>query len=143
MNNKKIFAQHGRRRRKRNNPMPTLHIKNISIAVRPDENPFSWDTDRITFVVDNSATAIIRNKRNFFTGQLTPITIKMKKAEGLTTNTNLAGAIRLVLTNDINEHRAYTIPGYVFDPESPINILVIPTLGKFFGDNVYVHSPIA
>ena len=51
------------------------------------------------------------------------------------------GVICLVLTNDINKHHVYDIPGCIFDPESHVNILGVQTLGKFFTDNVYVNSP--
>ena len=33
------------------------------------------------------------------------------------------------------------MPGCVFDPATPINILGVPTLGKFFGDKANASSP--
>ena len=33
------------------------------------------------------------------------------------------------------------MPGCVFDPDIPINILGLPALGTFFGDNVKASSP--
>ena len=51
--------------------------------------------------------------------------------------------MRLVLTDDGNGHHVYKIPVCVFYPESPINILGAPTVGKLFGENVDAHSPIA
>ena len=123
--------------------MPTLHVKLFSTSVCLDENPFSWDKDWIPFVVDNSTTAIISNKRKLFTGNFTPTKITLEKDEGLITKTNLAGAMCLVLTNSSNENHAYIIPVCVFGPDIPINILGIPTLGNLFRDNADVHSPLA
>ena len=41
--------------------------------------------------------------------------------------------MRLVLTCNGNKHHTYNFPDCVFDPELPINIIDIPTLGAFFG----------
>ena len=48
--------------------------------------------------------------------------------------------MRLVLTDQTNEHHAYKIPGCIFDPKSPINISGIPPLGKYFNDSTDVHK---
>ena len=123
--------------------MPTLYIKNNSISVCPDGNPFSWGIDGFPFQVKNSYIEIISNELKLFTGQFTPTTITPETAEGLTTKTNLVGAIWLVITNDRSEHHVYTIPGFVFDSEIPINILYIPTFKTLFGYNADVHNPLA
>ena len=44
-----------------------LFMSKKSTSVCPNENPFSWDTDGIQFVVDSSATAIISKKCKSFT----------------------------------------------------------------------------
>ena len=121
--------------------MPTFHIQKFT-AARPNDNPSSWDTDGIPFAVDNSATAIISNKRKLFTGQFTPTTIMLKISERRTTKKKIIGNIHMVLTNNGNVHHVYTITGCVLDPDVTINILGIPALGKFFGNNADVHSPI-
>ena len=41
-------------------------------AADHNKKDFSWNTDGVTFVVDNSATAIMSNERRFFHGHLTP-----------------------------------------------------------------------
>ena len=56
---------------------------------------------------DNYATAIMCNERKLFTNPLTPTSITLETAEGLTIMTKLVGALRLVLTNDSNEHHTY------------------------------------
>ena len=41
--------------------------------------------------------------------------------------------MRLTLTCDGNENHTYDIPECVFDPDSQINLIGIPFLGKYFG----------
>ena len=66
----------------------------------PNEKAFSWDTDGIPFVVDNSATAIISNKRRFFHGHLTPTRVTLETADRVSTKTQIVGICRLVLTDN-------------------------------------------
>ena len=82
--------------------------------------------------MENSATAIVSNKRNCFTGKFTPTKITLETAKRMTTKTNLIGSIRLVLTDYGNKNHVYIIPVFVFDLEIPINTLVIPSLSKLF-----------
>ena len=60
-NDKNIFISSFRRRRRRLKPLPELNIKLLATNAVPQEESFSWDTDGIPFVIDNSATAIISN----------------------------------------------------------------------------------
>ena len=110
-------------------------------AADPHEKTFPWDTDGITFAVDNSATAIIRNERRLFHGHLTPTRVMLETAEGVRTKTQLVGIFRFVLTNNTNINHTYYVPGCMLDPATPINILGLPDLGTFFGDNANVSSP--
>ena len=110
-------------------------------AADPNEKTFSWDTDGIPFVVDNSATAIISNERRLFHGHLTPTRVTLETADGVSTKTQLVGICRLILTGNSNIHHTYDVPGCVFDPATPINILGVPALGTFFGDNSNASSP--
>ena len=112
--------------------MPKLHIKAFASSASSGDSVFSWDTYGITFVVDNAATEIMYNGRKLFTGPHTLVRAALATAEGLTTTTKLVGALRLVLTNNSNEHHTYSIPGCVYDPESPLNILGVPALGEYF-----------
>ncbi|KAL7526219.1 LOW QUALITY PROTEIN: hypothetical protein ACHAXR_003428, partial [Thalassiosira sp. AJA248-18] len=64
-----IFVRYGCKRRRKPRPLPTLHIKMFATNANiPDDNAFSWDTDGIPFVVDNSTTGIISNVRKLFVG---------------------------------------------------------------------------
>jgi hypothetical protein len=93
----------------------------------------SWDTDGLYFCVDNSATCIICNDRSMFIGDLSP-----SKAEVLTSNGQNVppqeGTLRLVLEDDTGVQHQYDIPGALYDPESPFNLLGVPFFSKYFGD---------
>ena len=66
--------------------------------------------------------------------------ITLETAEGKSVSTNLVGFLRLVLTYDSNTHDTYETPDCVYDPQSPINILGIPCLGKNFKDGVDIRN---
>lgn len=135
IDSRNIFVRYGRKCRRKRPSMPTLHIKMFTTkANQSDENAFSWDTDGIPFVIDNSATGIISNVRKLFVGPLTPTRVTLETAEGTTTKTKFVGTLRLVLTDDARKHHTYDVPDCVFDPDTPINILGVPFLGKHFGD---------
>ena len=55
----KIFVNHGRRRRKRHTFFLKIHMRVFAADAGKGASPFSWDTDGIPFIVDNSAIAII------------------------------------------------------------------------------------
>ena len=71
------------------------------------------------------------NECKLFTGPLTLIIVNLATAEGLITTTKLVVALCLVLTDDSKERHNYSIPGYVYDPEIPLNILRVPALGAY------------
>ena len=91
------FICHGRRGKKRRQNQRCLYIKVFTSDVNPSESPFSWDTDGISFVIDNSATALISNERNLFTGPLVTTKATLETAEGVSTATKLVGSLMLVL----------------------------------------------
>ena len=66
----------------------------------------------------------------------------LETAEGTSASTKLVDIIRLVLTDDKNEHHTYNISGCIYDPDSPINILGIPALGNFFNDGANINKPL-
>ena len=82
------------------------------------------------------------NERKLFTGLLTPMIVTLETAEGLTKTSKLVGDLRLVLTNDSNKHHTYSIPGCVYDPESPLNILGVPVLSAYFDNGADIRSPL-
>ena len=84
-----------------------------------------------------------KKRTQFFHWSIHSTKITPETADGLTTKTNIVSAICMLLTYDINENNFYTTPGCVFDIEITSNILGISTLGKFFGENAYIHSLLA
>ena len=40
------------------------------------------------------------------------------------------------MTDNSNQNYVYIFPGCVYNPDTPLNILVLPALGSFFGDIV-------
>ena len=52
------------------------------------------------------------------------------------------GIIRQVLTDDKNEYHTNNIPHCIYTPDSPINILGIPALGKCFNDVANINNPL-
>ena len=124
-----IFVRHGHRRCKRLPKTPTIYIQAYATATEhPDENAFSWDSDGIPFVIDNSATGNIYNVQELFVGPLAPTKVTLKTADGLTTKTKFVGTIRLTLTCDGNGNHTYDVLDCVFDPDPPINLIGIPFL---------------
>ena len=115
--------------------MLTLYVRAFYTADEHSKDSFLWYKDDITFVKDNYATAIIISHRRLFTGPMIPTSVTLKTAEGLTTTTKLVGDKKLILTDDANKHHLYMIPSCEFDPKTSINILGVPALETFFGDN--------
>ncbi len=79
----------------------------------PSESTFSWDTDGIPFIVDNSATGIISNVHKLFIEPLIPNKVTLETAEGLTTKTKFVGTMTLALMDNANVHHRYDIPDCV------------------------------
>ena len=140
---KNSFNRLGRLHKKRQQQQTVLYIKVFTLNTNPSESPFSWDTDGIPFIIDNSTTAIISNERKLFTGPLVPTKVTLETSKGVSTKTKLVGPIRLVLTYDSNQNHAYIVPGCVYNPDTPLNILGVPALGSFFGDSADAIEVIA
>ena len=48
--------------------------------------------------------------------------------------------MQIIITNNGNENVSYDVPGCVYDPETPINLIVIPFLRDYFGSNVKIPN---
>ena len=83
---------------------------------------------------------MLSNVHKLFTGPLQPTRVTMETADGIGIHSKLVGAQHLVLTDDSNKNHIYTIPGCVYNPDSPLNILGVPTLGKFFKDSASLSN---
>ena len=67
----------------------------------------------------------------------------METAEGVSTERKLVGPISLVLTDNSNQNHVYIVPGCVYDPDTPLNILGVPALGSLFGDSADARDMLA
>ena len=132
---KNVFIKHGQRRSIRLKPLPQMYIKVCTTDANPPNDPLVWDTDGISFIIDNTTTAIRSTVRKVFTRPLQPTRVAMKTADDISTHTKVVGSPHLVPTNDNNWNHIYTISGCGYNPVSLMNILGVPTLGKFFKDS--------
>jgi hypothetical protein len=71
-----------------------MYIKLCTTYAYPLDETFSWDTDGISFIIDESDTAVINNVRRLFTGSLTPTRVTMETADGISTHINLVGSLK-------------------------------------------------
>ena len=94
-------------------------------------------------MIDNYATDIISSRIRLFTIPLIPTPVTLETVEGLTTKTKIVGNIKLILTENANNHHLYIFPCCVFYPKTPVNILSVPALGTFFCDNEDATDPLA
>ena len=58
----------------------------------------------------------------------------MTTCEGDTVQQRYLGTMQLILTDDSNIYHSYEIPNCIYDPNSPVNIVGIPVLEKYFND---------
>ena len=101
---------------------------------QPDENRFSFETDGTPFVIDNSATCIICNDRQFFVGELVDSTYQVTTSNSKSTPQK-KGTIRVNIVDDGGTSHVYEIPEAIYDPESPFNIFGVPRFAAFFGSS--------
>ena len=97
-----------------------------------DEPSYLFESDGITFVIDKLANCIICNDKNQFVGPLKSQECHFQTATS-PGSSQYVGMIRIIMMDDEGKSFEYDIPGAVYDPDSPFNILGIPFLGKFFG----------
>ena len=133
------IEQHVKKKKKKKR-VTALTVKAISkdkyafLAENVNDSILStWDTDGIFFCVDNCATCIICNDKSMFVGDLKPSRSEVHTSNGQNTPA-MEGTIRLVLTDDTGDQHQYDIPGALYDPESPFNLLGVPYLSKHFKD---------
>ena len=60
----------------------------------------------------------------------------------MTTTTKRFVSLKLILSDDANKNYSHVVRSCVFDPNTPVNILGVTTLGTFFGDSEYATDPL-
>ena len=141
--NRNVFVRHDILCCAKFRTMPYLYASAFATEDYHNDVSFSWNKDGITFVMDNYSTVIKISQLRLFTVPLIPKLVTLETAEGLTATTKIVGSMKLILTDEANKHHLYIIPCCVFDPNTPVNILCVLDLGKFFGDNTDATDPLA
>ena len=101
---------------------------------RAGNAPVSFDSDGISFIIDNSATCIICNERSLFVGPLLPENYRVETVQATVSQKRYAGTIRLELVDDSNATHVYEIPEAIYDPQTQFNLIGIPFLAAYFND---------
>jgi hypothetical protein len=94
----------------------------------------SFDTDGIPFVINYSATCIICNDRSQFVGNLRAQESSVETSHE-TARSNFVDTIRICLTTDEGMTMEYHIPSAIYAPDFQFDILGIPFLGSFLGQD--------
>ena len=144
---RKMRFRKPKRLRKHCKPKPTEppttdfdHVALASLNIDKDKlesnekPPVTFDTDGIPFIIDNSATCILSNVRSLFIGPLKAESTSITTADGEVSKQRYIGIMRLKLTDDANVLYSYDIPGCIYDPNTPFNIIGLPFLQEYFGD---------
>ena len=85
------------------------HVSHTALATDIVSNDaFSFDTDGVSFIIDNSATRIMSNQRDLFVGCLKSVQVSMTTCEGNIAKKRHLGTLRLALIDDSNKHHSYT-----------------------------------
>jgi len=116
-------------------PPPSEEFVSVSALTTDtltDQNMVTFDTDGTPFVIDNSATCIICNVRDFFIGELEDSDYEVTTSNN-SSRPQKKGTIRLSIADDAGVSHTYEIPNAIYDPDSPFNILGVPFFGKFLG----------
>ena len=104
-----------------------------------EDNTHMFDTDGISFVIDNYATCIIWNDRTQFVGNLKVRYCGVETSVGVGT-AQYVGTILIILTDSADESNAYDISVAIFDTDYPLNIIGIPYLSDFFGKMIQYQT---
>jgi len=100
----------------------------------------SFDTDGIPFILYSGADCIISNVRALF-GDLKPMDVYVKTANGTERRERYVGTFTLQLPDDNGVMHSYKIPDAVYDPHTEYNILGVSYLCQYFGDKATSNDP--
>ena len=62
-----------------------------------------------------------------------PKNVVVKTPDVLSSKTQYIGMMKIILTSHENKNLSYDIAGFVYDPETTINLIGIPFLRDYFG----------
>ena len=95
---------------KKQRVLPEIRVKAFVTSDKNDDNVFSFDTDGIPFIIDNSDTTIFCNVRKLFIGPIRPKTVVVETAYRLSSKTLYIGTMQIILTENVNENGSYGVP---------------------------------
>ena len=67
---------------------------------------YSFDSDGISFIIDNSDTCVICNQRDLFIGRISTEQVAITTCEGDSSKQRYLGTMRLVFTDDSNTNHS-------------------------------------
>ena len=101
------------------------HIKHQAFTTnhKSSSDVYSFDTDGIPFIIDNSATGIICNDRSLFERKFKRVQIPVTTCSGTSSKPQYIGNFRCELVDDNGICHKYIIPDAVYDPDSSYNLI--------------------
>jgi len=75
-----------------------------------------------------------------FTGRFTPSLVTWITAEGTKQHTKMVGTLHTTFTACDGTYHSYDVPGVVYDPDSPHNLIGIPFLAKYVATQTESHD---
>ena len=100
-----------------------------------DEQPILFDTDGITFLVDNCANTHVCNDKKLFCNLSSTATASLNTTNGSSEANLQSGRIKISWADDDNIEHEYNLDDVIYKPDSPFNILSVARLGGHFGRN--------
>ncbi len=112
------------------------HRRRIALATTPPFKGYAtylFDTDGLTFVMDNSANTHVCRDKLLFVGDLRASNISLDTANGANGPQLQLGTIKVSWQDDNGDSHEYELDDVIFNPKSPFNIISIGRLGQQFG----------
>ncbi len=94
---------------------------------------FLFDTNGLTFIIDNAANTLVCNDKSLFVGKIQDAGVHLDTATGSTGPQLWIGNIGLSCDNNNSISHTYEFENVVYNPKSPFNILSIGQVGMHFG----------
>jgi hypothetical protein len=116
---------------------PSRRLTRISLATSEIQEDtsifFSFDSNGLPFVINNSATCIICNDQSQFVGNLQAKKSSVETTHG-STPSDYIGTILLTITTNDGEWMQYHIPNAIYDLTHLSTFWEYPSLESFWGE---------
>ncbi len=109
---------------------------------------FLFNSDGMTFVVDNAANCHVCKDKSLFVGDIKDSHVSLDTANGVNGPRLQVGSIKISWLDDNGYSYVYQLDAVIYNPKSPFNILSVGRLGSHFGkehsdcddDGTYIRS---